>query len=276
MPSRNRMDIPYRGGPPPGSHYARERDYDDRSHPPHGYHDGRRRSIDAPHGHHRPRDPYGPPSRRDSGVPFETALKNLLDTLEDARGLFGAFDRNFMEETRYIKAYANSEILDNLWACKIEFSHRPTRNRRPRYSSDAAYQEESRDNVEDNSGDFLEYLEELKENFSAAIHSKQRSSHSRRDRPQPSGSESLSRLIDKLKIHSKFLNNIMGNIRHRRDDQEMRDFATELDQACDILKKSRKSWDPREGNADREGEGGGYGDGHGSDGGGGGDGYQDG
>ncbi|RMJ22150.1 hypothetical protein PHISP_06981 [Aspergillus sp. HF37] len=54
-------------------------------------------------------------------VPFETAMESLYTTLTAAVASFKTLDSSFDEETRSIRAYASSAVMEELWKCKVSF-----------------------------------------------------------------------------------------------------------------------------------------------------------
>lgn len=194
--------------------------------------------------HGASRDPYAGSNgnRKPPRLSIEEAIGGLFNTLTDALNFYVSFKRDFDGETRGIRAYAGSELLDRLWMRKVgSIEGRVGGHQRSNAPGDEKY-DQDRPSPETN---FKAMQRELSESFGMAVTA---SSNSGSRSGKPGHGSSIDRAsLDRLK---KKLHDTYQDIRELSEfaSQRSRDtqaLITEAELVLAYLDKSRDLWDPR-------------------------------
>ncbi|KAG7004470.1 hypothetical protein G7Y79_00025g057560 [Physcia stellaris] len=64
-------------------------------------------------------------SRESRKINFNESINELYDVISDGLGFYQRFYADFMRDTQHIQLYADYDLLDQLWNCKISKSSKP-------------------------------------------------------------------------------------------------------------------------------------------------------
>lgn len=233
----------------PRTHHGRRdhgfrNEYEDRQ--------GSRRSIEGRRyrgedNHGASRDPYAGSNgnRKPPRLSIEEAIGRLFNTLTGALNFYVNFKRDFDGETRGIRVYAGSELLDRLWMRKVgSIEGRTEGHHRSNTPGDEKY-DQDRPPPETN---FKSMQRELSDSFGIAVTASP-SSGSRSGKPDhgpPIDRASLDRLKKKLHDAHQDIRELSEFASQRSGDTQA--LITEAELVLAYLDKSRDLWDPRGGN----------------------------
>ncbi|MCJ1302618.1 hypothetical protein MMC08_005422 [Hypocenomyce scalaris] len=243
------------GRGPPRNHYGRSdhavrEDYEDRQ--------GSRRSLEGRRyrgddGYGSPRDPYAGfnGSRKPARMSIEDAIGRLFNTLTAALDFYINFKRDFEGETRSIRAYAGSDLLENLWARRAKsIEGRNGGNQKSNMPGDDQY-DQDRPPPDTN---FKAMYRELSESFGVAATATPNSNS--RSRKTSHGSSidlaSLDRLMKKLHDAYKEIKVLSASASKRSGDIQA--LITETELVLAYLDKSRDLWNPHGANGPSDGQ----------------------
>ncbi|KAI4127921.1 MAG: hypothetical protein LQ347_004391 [Umbilicaria vellea] len=173
---------------------------------------------------------------------IEEAIGGLFNTLTGALNFYVNFERDFEGETRGIRAYAGSELLDRLWMRKAgSIEGQVGGHQRSNTASDERY-DQDRPSPETN---FKAMQRELSDSFGMAMMASP-GSGSRSGRPGHGSSidrASLDRLKKKLHDAYQDIRELSKFASQRSGDTQA--LITEAELVLTYLDKSRDLWDPR-------------------------------
>lgn len=218
---------------------------------------GNRRSLEGRR--HRGSEGYGAShnlytgsngNRKAPRVSIEDAIGGLFDTLTAALDFYVNFKREFDGETRGIRAYAGSVLLEELWASKaISIEGRAGGNQRSNTAGDIHF-DQDRPLPETT---FKAMYRELSESFSMALTAAP-NPHSRSSKSNHGYSTdpaSLDRLMKKLRDAYKDIKELSAYASNGSGDTQA--LITETELVLAYLDKSRDLWDPRYGHEPNDG-----------------------
>ena len=239
---------------PPRHHHSRRghstrEEYEDRQ-GSHRSHEGRR--YGGEEGYGVPRGSYSGynGNRNSRRVSIENAIGGLFETLTVALDFYVNFKRDFDGETRGIRAYAGSDLLDQLWARKAKFIEgRGGGYQKSNSHGDEPYDQDGHSPETNFSAEYRQLSESFGMAEMATPNSKSRSRISRHG--SSIDQAGLDRLKKKLHDAYRDIKGLSAYASVRSSDTQA--LITEMELVLAYLDKCRDLWDPRGGKGSMSG-----------------------